>query len=212
MVIRETEEVIPDYYGVQASLKLWSRDFERLIEYVEPVDAHEAVYSHRIFELLLRAATEFESLAKTYAHHAKIQFPNAKIQLATKPTIVDYHAVLQSLNLHQCRVGLLQWRPKTKWVIPFSAWGSGPPLDWYSAYNAAKHSRRADFSEATLLNAITAFSGVFATLIVGFGSYLWPAKTGQESRRVIGLVGDLPSDNVLHFHDFPFVVYSPPKP
>jgi hypothetical protein len=203
--LRETEEVVAEYRSIQASLRLWRRDFERLIEYVEPMDTHDAVYSHRIFELLLRAATEFESVAKVYAHHAKIQQPN-RPTLPDRPTIHDYRTVLQSLELQRVWVGLLHWRPKTRYVSPFPSWGSGQDSpDWYRAYNEAKHSRRDAFAKATLLNAITAFAGVFATLIIGFGSYTWPSI---KPRRVSG---DLPGAAAveLHFEDFPFTLCAP---
>jgi len=79
MPLSQTEEAVAEFRTVQPSLRLWFRDLERLIAYVEPVDgAHEAVYSHRIFELLLRAATESESVAKAYAHHAGITLPGGR--------------------------------------------------------------------------------------------------------------------------------------
>lgn len=40
------------------------QDFLRVCEFIEPVDAHLQVFSHRLYELLLRASTEFESLSR----------------------------------------------------------------------------------------------------------------------------------------------------
>jgi hypothetical protein len=39
-------------------------DFLRVCEFIEPTDAHLQVYSHRLYEILLRACTEFESLCR----------------------------------------------------------------------------------------------------------------------------------------------------
>ena len=39
-------------------------DFERLFEYIEPHTSNENVFSHRIYELLLRTCTEVESCCK----------------------------------------------------------------------------------------------------------------------------------------------------
>lgn len=55
-VLAHLPENVAEFRGVQESLRVWWRDFDRAIEYVEPVDAHGSVYSHRFFELLLRAA------------------------------------------------------------------------------------------------------------------------------------------------------------
>lgn len=38
--------------------------FFRDCEFNEPTDAHLQVYSHRLYEILLRACTEFESLCR----------------------------------------------------------------------------------------------------------------------------------------------------
>lgn len=39
-------------------------DFERLFEFIEPHSSNENVFSHRIYELLLRTCTEIESCCK----------------------------------------------------------------------------------------------------------------------------------------------------
>ena len=40
------------------------KDYYELMDYVEPVDANKSVFSHRIYELLLRTATEYEANCK----------------------------------------------------------------------------------------------------------------------------------------------------
>ena len=40
------------------------RDLNEIFDFVEPSNDNTSVYSHRIYELLLRAATEFESNCK----------------------------------------------------------------------------------------------------------------------------------------------------
>jgi hypothetical protein len=190
-------EAVEDFRGVQAALRLWWRDLDRLIEYVEPVTDHQGVYSHRLFELLVRAATEFESLAKTYATHSGASLP-------TRPTIVDYHALLAPLSLADVEVGVQQWRPKALYVKPFGSWASGRSSpEWYAAYNSVKHSRRAQFGEASLVNAVTAAAGVFATLLMAYDMPLWPAKPQHAS-------GSPPPKTVdLAFEESPFTLRVP---
>ena len=50
----------------RSSLPLSSilRDLNALYDYIEPSDDNLGVFSHRIYELLLRAATEFEANCK----------------------------------------------------------------------------------------------------------------------------------------------------
>ena len=43
------------------STRMILRDLNNLYDYIEPSDDNFGVYSHRIYELLLRTATEFES-------------------------------------------------------------------------------------------------------------------------------------------------------
>lgn len=46
------------------AFRLLAADFLRVCEFVEPIDANLYVYSHRLYELLLRVCTEFESICK----------------------------------------------------------------------------------------------------------------------------------------------------
>jgi hypothetical protein len=58
----------PRYCQERTSLcrayKMLERDLEHLFEYIEPCDANNSTYSHRTFELMLRASTEFEANCK----------------------------------------------------------------------------------------------------------------------------------------------------
>ena len=47
-----------------AAFELLQADFRRLGEYVELNDANLSTFSHRLYELLVRTCTEFESLCK----------------------------------------------------------------------------------------------------------------------------------------------------
>lgn len=197
MPLKLTEAQVQDFRLYRESIELWVRDFQRTLEYVEPLDAHDAVFSHRLYELLLRGATEFESIAKAYMSHAGNPPPG-------NANIGHYHAALALLDVSSIEVGVLFWRPATRFIRPFAAWADGlAPLPWYSDYNSVKHSRLTEFHRASLVNALTAGAAAFATLNHCFPMGLWPTSGGGSS-----------SASPLYEHrfgQFPFTLRTPPR-
>jgi hypothetical protein len=51
----------------EAAFILLVGDFLRVCEFIELTDTHLDFYSHRLYEILLRACTEFESLCREYS-------------------------------------------------------------------------------------------------------------------------------------------------
>lgn len=141
------------YRDIRASQDLWIRDLERALEYVEPVDSNCQAYSHRFYELLLRACTDFESLAK--AHMGKAP---------AKPTMKDYREALKRYHLDLAVVGFLPWHPQRHEMTPFEAFSKDQSPSWWSDYNTVKHSRLREFTKATLLRVVEAGAAVFAVL------------------------------------------------
>lgn len=142
-----------------SSLEILSGDFRRLTEFVEPVDANLSTYSHRLYELLLRACTDFES-----AYKEKL-IADGCTKRPSDMNINDYKTLESSLGLEQVEVGILIWRPGTAYIRPFANWSTlNPPLPWYRDYNQVKHNRNTRFSLASLENVRLALSGLFALL------------------------------------------------
>jgi hypothetical protein len=136
-------------------------DFRRILEFIEPVDQNLEAYSHRLYELLLRACTEFESAAKELLVIAGSSKAPADM------TINDYKTLESSLHMEAREVGILLWQPTPAYVKPFHGWSTAaPPVGWYSDYNKVKHSRNNEFSRANLDNARTALAGLFLILAV----------------------------------------------
>lgn len=134
-------------------------DLKEVCAFVEPTDANLSTFSHRIYELLLRACTEFESASK----QALVAVGYSKPVCDMK--IYDYRTLEQHLKLEQFEVGLLLWQPVPSYVRPFASWSTAqPPLSWYDAYNKVKHNRNTEFSVANLGNLRLAISGLFALL------------------------------------------------
>jgi hypothetical protein len=142
-----------------SSFEILSGDFRRLTEFVEPIDGNLNTYSHRLYELLLRACTDFESVCKEKL------IANGFTKRSSDMNINDYKTLESSLGLEQVEAGVLIWRPNAAYVRPFVNWSAvNPPLSWYRDYNQVKHNRNARFSLANLENVRFALSGLFVLL------------------------------------------------
>lgn len=151
-------QLVNSYRSYKAALQLLYRDLETLFEYVEPCDANLAVFSHRIYELYLRACTEFEALCKDV-----LGLSNGNIK--------DYEAVQQKLDVARYSAALNLWQPGSKHLSPFAAWQANPaePLTWYRDYNSVKHNRNAEFAKANLGNMILAVTAVHCLFRAAYG-------------------------------------------
>ena len=129
-------------------------DFERLFEFIEPHASNENVFSHRIYELLLRTCTEVESCCKgilvANGHAAK--------------NMEDYKKIEQSSHLSGYTVDYSNWLPEKYTAQPFSNWAIGGTLPWYKAYNDVKHDRCQNFSLASLKNLLDAICGLLCVI------------------------------------------------
>lgn len=118
------------------------KDYYELMDYVEPVDANKSVFSHRIYELLLRTATEFEANCKG------ILSANGYSKKSNL-NITDYHRINSLMKLDKYEISSQLWNPTQK-IHPLSEWATNHELTWFQAYNHAKHNRYQSFKEASL--------------------------------------------------------------
>jgi hypothetical protein len=139
------------------------QDLEHLFEFVEPADDNRSCYSHRLYALLLRASTEFETNAKAIL--AANHYPGKSDDW----NITDYNKLENALRLSEYKVKIPIWRGASGTIEPFSDWATpGTALGWYRDYNAVKHNRRQEFPLATLENVRKATSGVLAIVFSQF--------------------------------------------
>lgn len=134
-------------------------DFERLFEYIEPHASNENVFSHRIYELLLRACTEVESCCKG------ILMANGH----AANNMGDYMKIEQSSSLSGYTVEYFNWLPYKYVTQPFANWATGASLPWYKAYNDVKHNRCQNFSKASLKHLLDAISGLLCVIHAQIG-------------------------------------------
>ena len=119
-----------------SSIEILFDDFHRLTEFVEPVDTNLETHSHRLYELLLRACTDFESACKERL--VADGFTKNPIRM----DINDYKTLEQTLELENIEVGILIWRPDVPYIRPFANWSTeAPPLCWYHDYNHQAQSK-----------------------------------------------------------------------
>ena len=162
-----------------SAYQLLINDFLKLTEYINPCDSNEACYSHRLYELLLRASTEFENLCKYL-----ISKRDSTNSVSGNLNIHNYKTLESSWNLERKEVGLLFWVPGIKYIKPFDSWSTNsPPLSWYNAYNNVKHNREACFSDASLKNVVLSIGGLFLALYAELDDEVFnPYESSSSSR------------------------------
>lgn len=137
------------------------KELLRICDFVEPADANVGCYSHQLYALLLRASTEFEANAKA------ILTANG-YSSSRNWNVNDYHKINAATRLSEYTVTLPMWTGSHRRMQPFSQWASGSTLAWYRDSNAVKHNRASAFPSASLGNAVTAVTAVFAIVFAQF--------------------------------------------
>lgn len=162
------------------ALQLLELDLKKVFEYVEPCNKNLETYSQRLYELLLRACTEFEASAKA------ILCANSYQKSPDAFTIKDYRLINKATKISEYNVSLLPWSPESKVLQPFKNWENTHTLDWYSAYNNVKHNRFSKFHDASLENVINAIAGVYI-IIYSQINYLTITGVPQSNQPEIGI-------------------------
>lgn len=177
--ISDTRNVDNMYTYVRA-FRLLEDDLLKLFTNVEPTNDNLKVYSHRLYELLLRASTEFETNAM------QILTYNGYRRKKGNLNIEDYFKINEATKLSDYEVTCELWHP-TKVFKPFQEWGDSQPLSWYQDYNNVKHNRSSEFSKASLNNVMNAVTGVLAILYAQFDYFVitGPMASGTWSGLII---------------------------
>ena len=120
-------------------------------------------YGLEFREILISAATEFESQCKAIQKANNYRFPK-------RPSIKDYCKLNKAMKLSEYAVQFNSY-PKIGKITPFSDWrvDTNNPLGWYQSYNLTKHDRENELQEATLKNAITALAACYVILFAQYG-------------------------------------------
>ena len=145
--------------------ELLQKDLLTLFEYIELSDLCRDVYSFRTFELLLRTCTEVEANCK-----AILKANTFALKEERYWKMSDYFRINSSHFLSDYRVLMPFWDGVENVRQPFRDWSgtSFQQLDWYDAYNKAKHDRANNLRYASFNNLVDAFSGLVVLLSAQF--------------------------------------------
>lgn len=148
------------------SFYLLMKDFDNVLTYIEPCDNNLTTYSHRLYEIFLRASTEFESICKDL-----LKGSNYSARPIDKWGIKDYFTLSSPRELTKYIIRIDAWDPIPKRIMPFKEWDNKKytPLPWYQDYNEVKHNRNNSFKLASLENSVFAMGSIFVILYSAMG-------------------------------------------
>lgn len=146
------------------STRMILRDLNNLYDYIEPSDDNLSAYSHRIYELLLRTATEFESNCKG------ILKANGYSKPEKDWNVIDYFKISRAARLNEYSLTFERWASAHVFK-PFIEWNPSrrEPLSWYEAYNEVKHDRYGNFKKAKLEHLMNALAGLICIMHAQYG-------------------------------------------
>ena len=179
-----------------ASYEILKKDLKKVFEYIEPNQRNFKSYSHRTFELLIRACMEVESLCKLVFEKNMVRIPkNANIirfsDLEGPMRLSKYEIISYGFNF-----------PPFK---PFEAFSTASRNNrspvWYKAYNKVKHNRTLYFGHASLENVIYSVGGVYALLVAQFGPGFDYTLRSQFINRFVQSMPSLFSVNLPEWGD-----------
>ena len=170
--------------NIYNSFRLLHEDYERIFEYIEPHDDNINTYSHRNYELLLRAATEFENICKQILSNKGYQKQSNEMNITDYRTILSYqeYEILQKSS-----VQISVWTPSDRNIEPFKDWYSSGKLFWYQQYNEVKHNRESMFRLASLENLTLAMCSFVLLCNAMYGQNFFTIATGGGPITQIGI-------------------------
>jgi hypothetical protein len=178
-----------DRVDLTRSYHLLERELYRIFDFVEPADANLACYSHEIYALLLRAATEFEANSKAILRANGYVRPGG-----ANWNVVDYAKLNAAMRLDEYLVSIPVWNGTWRTFKPLTEWSQGHTLNWYKDYNSVKHDRFGNFASATLENAIKAVASVYCLLFAQFHIHVFDPHHPVEEYSASDATGELSHD------------------
>ena len=184
-MIARGEEFPTDYLlnaiatqNILSSYLMIKRDLLRIFGFLEPSRGNLKSYSHENYNLLLRACTEFETLAKMILKHNKYSID--------KTDINDYRRLEGAMKLSDYTLELSGYEIPI--LIPFARFSPSvkSPVtrtpEWYSAYTDVKHDRIGKFHQASLENVITSCSAIYVLISASLGFHFDYETSYRETR------------------------------
>jgi hypothetical protein len=137
------------------------KDLRQVFDFIEPDDRNLNTFSTRLYEIFLRASTEFES-------NCKLILSENGYSRKRDLDMRDYKKIEQATRLSEYQIQLTIWANKPRLLEPLLLWSKGGSLDWYQKYNCVKHDRSRKFHLANLENTVEAVAALFIILFAQF--------------------------------------------
>ncbi len=152
----------------------------RVFESIEPARANAGAFGPATRDVLFLACTEVEAAFRgVMVANGHRGGRDATYRFSMR----DYVQLLAPMRLNEYRLRLALYQDE--WideVSPFATWSTTAPtqsLNWYDAYNAAKHDREGARNRATLRAVVDAVAAAYLLLVAQFG------KDSREVRHVL---------------------------
>lgn len=179
----------PNMMETIRSYNILEKDLIELFEYIEPVEKNFNTFSHRIYELFLRACTEFEANAKWILKDNRL--------IKDKYNIVDYFKLNKSSKLSEYIVFINSHQDNKIKLEPFKEWEKWPTLKWYKEYNEVKHNRHKQFEKANFWNLLLALSWLYVTIFSQFYTFTFSKNIPLAESSFNHLTGEIWSKDNL---------------
>ena len=144
------------------------KDLLQVFDFIEPDDQNLNTFSTRLYEIFLRASTEFES-------NCKLILSDNGYTSNRDFNMGDYKKINQATRLSEYKIQLTIWANKPRFLEPLLPWSTGGTLDWYQKYNTVKHNRSREFHLANLENTVEAVAALFIILFSQFNTLTFSA-------------------------------------
>jgi len=129
------------------------KDLYQVFDFIEPDDRNLTTFSIRLYEIFLRASTEFES-------NCKLILSENGYTRNRDFKMTDYRKIKDTTRLLEYKIQLTVWANEPLLPEPFSRWLNCDSLNWYKEYNKVKHNRSSEFYCANLKNTIDAVAAL----------------------------------------------------
>lgn len=137
------------------------KDLRQVFDFIEPDDRNLNTFSTRLYEIFLRASTEFES-------NCKLILSENGYSRKGNLDITDFKRINKATHLLEYKIQLIVWASEPLLLEPFLCWSNCDRLYWYKEYNTVKHNRSSEFHRANLKNTIDAVAALFIILFSQF--------------------------------------------
>jgi len=145
------------------------KDLRQVFDFIEPDDRNLTTFSTRLYEIFLRASTEFES-------NCKLILSENGYTSSRDFNMKDYRKIDAATKLSKYQIELTIWANAPRLLKPLLPWSStNGCLCWYQKYNTVKHNRSSEFHLANLKNTVDAVAALFIILFAQFNTLSFSA-------------------------------------